>query len=275
MIGPKFCTECGEQLNGNDRFCTSCGNQTVSRTPEAPPSLGGASRRLVCVECGSPIDSGLVCARCAAQRASVRVRGDLRAASGNLPRTHQSFRLSGAAPSNVSPAVSRQATDDLPAKACPKCGVALQPGTTCVQCQRHLKISKWKTPALWLLGIYLLLVAWQVITKAPNYLPALSSLKTGLDGTYALEYRPDYNGVTARLTITGSQLTANMPDGSIGYGTVERVGETVRIVDFKDYLNGQLVPDLDPSRVELWSLTDNGQAILFTSGSEHLKFIKQ
>ena len=80
---PRHCTACGA-LMGGTRFCSACGREQVGAPqvtrPQVPTKAAVAppptprpkaaptqlpERQLRCVDCGSPIDAGLVCARCA------------------------------------------------------------------------------------------------------------------------------------------------------------------------------------------------------------------
>lgn len=71
-----FCSHCGQERVGASMFCTGCGAEFRSEHIVAPPVQTSRplvspppqvrQRQLRCMGCGTPIDSGLVCARCAA-----------------------------------------------------------------------------------------------------------------------------------------------------------------------------------------------------------------
>lgn len=74
MTPNAYCTGCGARREEAKAYCTACGAkhpvapptpETMSPAPRPAPS----SRALRYVECSSPIDSGLVCARCASRAA--------------------------------------------------------------------------------------------------------------------------------------------------------------------------------------------------------------
>lgn len=71
MTANAYCTACGAVRATGKAFCTECGAQHAVLSPDPPttpqPRPTVQPRSLRCVECGSEIDSGLVCARCASR----------------------------------------------------------------------------------------------------------------------------------------------------------------------------------------------------------------
>lgn len=98
LVSNTYCTACGTPLGGG-KYCVSCGTiippkaplvtpPPLAPPPSTPPRVANTQAGLRCVDCGSPIASGLACTRCASRStprpaAQSQVSGQHAAAKAN------------------------------------------------------------------------------------------------------------------------------------------------------------------------------------------------
>ena len=141
------------------------------------------------------------------------------------------------------------------------------------------KASGWKNH--WLTGV----VAWSVVGVFVliylNYRSHgkvgldISSIGTGLNGTYILERNSRLSGISAQLTINGNRATTAMSDGTTGNARIERIGTTLKLLDYQSYKDGYLKPTTDDSKTEIFSILNDGQILQEDLDGHTLRFIKQ
>ncbi len=242
-----YCTGCGAERTGDKPFCTSCGTRYGTRpsTPVAEPLSPRAASRpraLRCVECGSPIDSGLVCARCAGGHSSAA-------------------------------AIPAQAASDAAAPA-PSAFVTPPPH------QGGWK-HHWATKVLafaLLVPAYGIMYVLRADSRAHGHMASdlwhkARTLTIGLDGAYALEERSEYSG-TATIVIEGDKATLAPSNGDAETDHVERVGDTIRFVDDIPSFAGGARHGAT-MEVTLARLVQNGQAIEMDVDGHTLRFVKR